>query len=375
MPMPSPRTARPPPAGSFAIVPAEVAARLSPSPPERLLFQVPSHWRSSIARNPFAPEAQGRVLEWLAALGCTAEELERVGAFDTAGYVGIPFPTASREKTVLHAKYLALWLLWDDMHVESRESGWKITAEHVLGGFPPPEMSRFDEGWWRLFETFTATRSPRWIRDLCEAMTTWDEAAAEDAELIQRYRETGAPPDFARQLDLRSETIGMYATLYLLEDAHGTELSQELHQHPVMRWLKRLANVLVGLGNDILGFAKDHVHQHPNLVSTLMEERGLPVEEALRTLIRMHDETLLEFDLLAESLERRFPEDRPHLRRWLQDVRYASLGFSLWEAQAPRYNAYKVVVGGRVLQPAFSFAAASRPEAVPSLQDSEFAPD
>ena len=339
---------------SFAIVPAEVAARISRSEPTRLLFRVPEHWRSPVARNPFALEAQALVLDWLASLGCTPQELERVQAFDTAGYVGIPFPTAPLDKTILHAKYLALWLLWDDMHVESQKNRWRISAEHVLSGRRPPDMTRFDEGWWQLFEELAATRSAGWIRDVCDAMVTWDYAASEDAALLRRYAETGEFPDFVGQLELRSATIGMYATLYLLEDAHDAELPRELHLDPAVQRIKRLANDLVGLGNDILGFAKDHVHRHPNLVSTLMEEQGLQVEDALDALIRMHDEAVVEFDLLAESLKSESPRYQARLQRWLQDVRYASLGFSLWEAQAPRYTAYKVVVGGRVVEPAFA---------------------
>jgi len=50
----------------------------------------------------------------------------------------------------------------------------------------------------------------------------------------------------------------------------------------------------------------------------------------------MHDEALDEYDTLADSAGPAY--GGPLLARWLQDVRYASLGFSLWESQAPRYT-------------------------------------
>jgi hypothetical protein len=126
-----------------------------------------------------------------------------------------------------------------------------------------------------------------------------------------------------------------------------------------VRRLKWLANEIVGLGNDILSFGKDYVEDQINLVTTLMSERGLTVDDALEHLVHMHDEALIEYDRLADSLVAE-PADwpgelTPIIERWLSDVRYASLGFSLWESQAPRYTAYKVVARGRVIEPRFSF--------------------
>jgi hypothetical protein len=340
---------------SFTVVTAEAAKNLSRHTSARFRFRVPASWRPPVARNPFAGDAQRLVLEWFAGLGCTPQELERARKFDTAGYIGIPFPTLPADKTLLHARYLSLWLLWDDVHVESLKERWKIGAEHVLTGRRPPGMTRFDEGWWQIFQELAATHSAEWIQGLCQAMATWSDAAVEEATAMLRYRETGVPLRFERQLELRIATIGMYATVHLLEDAYEAELPRELHQHPTVRRLKDLSNLLVGLGNDILSFAKDRAQRQPNLVSTLMEERGLSVEDAMETLIRMHDEAILEFDQLAGSLGSGAPREDRLIQRWLQDVRYASLGFSLWEAQAPRYTAYKVVAGGRVIEPTFAF--------------------
>ncbi|PTL83169.1 terpene synthase family protein [Vitiosangium sp. GDMCC 1.1324] len=295
------------------------------------------------------------MLKWFASLDCTSQELERARAFDIAGYVGVPFPTLPLDKTLLFARYLSLWLLWDDMHVESLESRWRLGAEHVLTGRRPSGMTRFDEGWWQLFEELASARSAGWVQGICQAMATWSNAAEEEAAAMRRYGETGVPPGFERQLELRIATIGMYVALYLLENAYEAELPHEFHQHPTVRRLKLLANELVGLGNDIFSFAKDRKQRQLNLVSTLMEERGLCVEDAIKVLIRKHDEAIIEFDRLAGSLGRWSPRTDPLIQRWLRDVRYAALGFSLWEAQAPRYTAYKVVVKERAIEPTFVF--------------------
>ncbi|APR75644.1 putative cyclase [Minicystis rosea] len=305
--------------------------------------------------NPHAREAERQVIAWFEGLGCTKAELARARRFDVAGYVGIPFPTIPLHKTIQIGKYLSLWLLWDDVEVETLDDRWVTDAEHVLAQRRPAGMNRFDEGWWDLLTGFAASRSPRWIQDLCRAMMDWNAAAVEEAEIMAACRQHGEPPPFERQLEMRVATIGMYATVYLLEDAYDIELPRDFHAHPTVLRLKWLANEIVGLGNDILSFGKDYTESQINLVTTLMYQRGVSVDDAIAHLVHMHDEALLEYDRLAESLHGWPPDVMAVITRWLQDVRYASLGFSLWESQAPRYTAYKVVTDGRVIEPRFSF--------------------
>jgi hypothetical protein len=346
----------------FHIVPAKATEGLERDPTRRFLFQVPPRWRSAVFRNPFAEEAAAHVLDWLAALGCSRADVDRVRRFDAAGYVGVPFPALSREKTIFTAKWLSLWLLWDDVQVETLQEGWRFDGEQVLSGRRPARMTCFDEGWWQLLGELAAARSPRWIIDLCRAMDAWSAAAFEEAAAMRDHRERGVLPSFERQMATRSATIGMYATVYLLEDAYDFELPRSFHAHPTVERLEELANDIVGLGNDILSFAKDCHEQQLNLVSTLMAERGLSVDEAIEHLVRRHDRALDEYDRLADSLVDWPPEIAPIVARWLSDVRHASLGFSLWESQAPRYTAYKVVTNGRLVEPRFSFFPPRPPE-------------
>jgi hypothetical protein len=337
----------------LGVVPAAHAAALTRDASPRFKFKVPAGWWPGESSNPYAAAAEPQILEWFRALGCSEAEVQRAARFDAAGYVGIPFPRLSLEKTLMVGKYLSLWLLWDDVQVECMADRWRIDAEHVLAGRPPPDMTRFDEGWWQLFSGFARTHSPRWIEDLCQAMHSWNEAALQEAVAVRRFRERGIYPRFARQMNTRIATIGMYATIYLLEDAYGSELPTSFHDHPSVLRMKVLAGAVVGLGNDILSLGKDLVEGQPNLVSTLMHEEGLAGPEAIERLIRMHDRALLEFDVLAAGLAGWGADVDPLVARWVQDVRCASLGFSLWEAQAPRYTAHKIVCDGVVIELGF----------------------
>lgn len=341
--------------GDLTAVSEAQAAGLTRDRSPRFQFQVPAIWRSDIACNPHAAAVAPRILEWFRSLGCSEAEVQRASRFDAAGYVGIPFPRLSAEKTWAVGKYLSLWLLWDDVHVERLENRWKIRGEHVLSGRRPKGMTRFDEGWWHLLRGFVRARSPGWIHDVCESMFVWNEAAVQEAVAMQRFRGRGVRPGFAWQLDMRIATIGMYATVHLLEDFYGQELPRQFHADPAVRRMKLLANKIVGVGNDILSCGKDLVEGQINLVTTLMTEEGLSGPDAVERLIRVHDEALREYDELAADLEGRGVAVDELSARWVQDVRHASLGFSLWEAQAPRYTAFKLVAGGRVIEPGFTY--------------------
>jgi hypothetical protein len=40
----------------------------------------------------------------------------------------------------------------------------------------------------------------------------------------------------------------------------------------------------------------------------------------------------------------------------VNDVRLASIGFSIWESKAPRYTAHKLIANGKLVEPSFAFA-------------------
>src|SRR5262249_4947667 len=157
-----------------------------------------------------------------------------------------------------------LWHLWGG-DAASVEGGWRIDADHLLLQRRPEGMTRFDEGWWRLFGELAAARSPRWMLHLCRAMEAWSHAVVEWTRAGLARREQGLVPDVEQQLELRIATSGMHAVAYLLEDAYDYELPRAFHAHPTVCELKRLAGEIVGLGDDVLGFGCDLAQGKINL--------------------------------------------------------------------------------------------------------------
>jgi hypothetical protein len=344
---------------------ARMHSLLARSHDHDLVFRLPAHWRvpgASFIRqiapwrafvNPHADEAARETFKFFASIGCTPSERARAAMFDVAGYAGIPFPTIGRDALVFMAKYLSLWLLWDDVHVESLEHGWKIKMNQS----PLPGVSargldtRFDAGWWILFAEMAERRTSAWMINLCEAMSMWSRAAIEEAA-----------PDkfdsFCEHLDRRIRTIGMYATVHLIEDAGGYELPQVFHDDPDVRSLVKLSNALVGIGNDVFGLGKDLARGQANLVTTLADEAGCTGREALAQVISMHGDLVGDFDALAGAIAGRWSTWGAGLVRvdeWLDAVRLASIGFTIWESRSPRYQTNVVMCDGQALRPEIVF--------------------
>lgn len=318
-------------------------------------LRVPSTWKSPVPLNVHAAEVGAKTIEWIMSLGCDKSQARRLIDFEASHYVGIPFPTIAADKALLISKYLSLWLLWDDVEVESGKNHWRISTSDILAKTPPEQASIYDLGWCALLQEAAQVMSPRWLESLVQGMIVWDEAARQEALISRRYRLQKKMPSFAESLITRMATIGMSATAYLLEYANNIELSAEFHNHPIVKRMKTLTNVIVGLGNDIFSFAKDYDGGYINVIVALASEQRISLPAAFAKIIKLHNETVSEFDELALRLFRQGARWEAGLREWTQQMRYCSFGFTIWESRAPRYNKKKILAGNRILEPSIVY--------------------
>jgi len=351
----------------LAVLPATMIPRFAELAPVQFKLMIPRHWKCEVEVNRNAKRIETATLAWFEELGCTAKQIAKVRKFQPSLYMGMSFPLAGEEEALLISKYLSLWLLWDDVAIESQENAWKITAHHVISGKLPDSATIFDIGWFQLLRQLSETMSSPWMERLCQSMTTWSDAALREARVSQLWN-AGARVTLAEALQSRIDTIGMYATAYLLEYAIGFELPKSFHEHETVRRIKTLANKIVGLGNDIFSFGKDYAQDYINVISALRKERGMPMLEALGRIVDMHNDALIEYDYLADSLPSFGPDADAMVAEWLQWLRHSSIGFSVWESVAPRYSEFKLVVNGRPVETAFRYYAAES-QRVPTMPE------
>lgn len=340
----------------LAVLPASMIAHSAELAPERFRLMIPLHWKPEVEVNRHAKKIEEATLRWFAGLGCTEAQIRRVTKFQPSLYMGMSFPLAGFEEALLISKYLSLWLLWDDIDVESQENAWRLTPHHVFSGELPEGATVFDRGWWELLTELSKSMSPAWMARLCLSMEVWSDAALREARLSKQWNE-GARVTLAEALRSRIDTIGMYATSYLLEYAIGYELPKSFHELNAVRRMKTLANKIVGLGNDLFSFGKDYASDYINVISAMRRERSISTLEAIEEVVDMHNDALLEFDVLAASLPSLGAAGDAMVARWLAWLRHSCIGFGVWESVAPRYAEFRLLVNGRRVETAFVYYA------------------
>jgi hypothetical protein len=340
----------------LAVLPAHMIAHTAELAPERFKLMIPLHWKPEVEINRYAKQIEEATLRWFAELGCTDSQIRRVRKFQPSLYMGMSFPLAGYEEALLISKYLSIWLLWDDVDIESQENAWRLNAHHVFSGELPASATIFDRGWFELLRELSQTMSPAWIERLCQSMATWSDAALREARLSKQWNE-GARVTLAEALQSRIDTIGMFATAYLLEYAIGYELPKSFHELEAVRRIKTLANKIVGLGNDIFSFGKDYSSDYINVISALRKERSISTLDAIGKVVDLHNEALLEYDYLASTLPSLGPAGDAMVAKWLQWLRHSCIGFSVWESVAPRYADFRLLVNGMKVETSFMYYA------------------
>lgn len=316
-----------------------------------LALRIPHHWKPEPAVNVHAADIEATLLDWFRAFGFDERAIETLRTFAPGHYAGVPFPKAGWDELFLIARYLSLWLLWDDEDVETQGRGFRLQASQVLEPHANAPTNLFDRAWWSLFRELAETRTPEWIEMLLETMHVWSTAALQEARISKARREGHVRVTFAAAMQSRIATIGMYASAYLTEYAQHVELPKEFHDHATVHQIKMLAGKIVGLGNDLSSLGKDMASNYVNVILVLKDELVISLREAVRVVVHLHEEALLEFDRLAASLPSFGHRVDAAIQVWLGDLRQNCVGFTMWEARAPRYAAFKVFVDGAVVEP------------------------
>ncbi len=318
-------------------------------------LHVPAHWKPNPSMNIHAEGIETSIYSWFHELGFGKKAIDMLRSFAPSHYAGIPFSRTGRNELLWIARYLSLWLLWDDEDVESHGRGFQLCVGDLFDASAPCPSNLYDKAWWTLFQQLSLVRSRCSIERMIDGMHVWSAAALVEATVAKERR--GRRIAFSDALQSRIATIGMYVTADLIEYARHIELPYAFHDHETVQNIKTLANKIVGLGNDLVSLGKDLASGYVNVILAFAEENSLSLRDAIRSVARMHDEALVEYDQLVLSLPSFGATHDDAVAIWCRDLRHACLGFTLWEAHAPRYAAFKLCINGALVEPHFVFHA------------------
>jgi 5-epi-alpha-selinene synthase len=305
----------------------------------RLLY--PASWRPAL--NPYADLARRAAGAWFRGIGVVGDAgSERILADERPDlYAGFPYPGANFDTLTTVTKYLALWILFDDLVTERTAATapeLPAYARALHEGALPPSADPFLRAWWSLGRTFRERMSPAWCHRIADYFLEWLEAAAVERDTYAALRKDGRLPDVRTYVDIRSSTIGALPTFYFIELVEGFELPAAVMADEKVRALHSLGSRIIFEANDVLGLRKDLLSGWPNLVTAMKEQHGLDLAHACERVVDQHNRDVLAFLALEADLPSFDPETDPFVLRYLERMHQVICGFAHFERRAERYR-------------------------------------
>lgn len=326
-----------------------ISAPASVVPDIELVLSYPRSW--SCRRNPGAARAEADVGRWLEDRGVIdgSSDRELFRKLGVADYVGWPFPEATSPRFEVIARFLTLWIFYDD-RIEEEDDGLLQVLHQALSGRGVDERldSPHVRAWAELGRACAAEMSPEWCERHADRFVAWAASVREESAIAAGFRRTGVLPSSADHLEARIQNIGMIPNLDLLEYQRGYELSREVLEAPILRDVERSSAAVVAILNDLHARDKDRAAGWCNLVSCF-EAEGRGVEGAFRGSVALHDHYVLELVAAERALLAQFPEE-PALRVWIRDVNQVVYGFARFHNRVPRYRNTFPVESGATLR-------------------------
>ncbi|KAJ2934699.1 hypothetical protein H1R20_g2413, partial [Candolleomyces eurysporus] len=125
-----------------------------------------------------------------------------------------------------------------------------------------------------------------------------------------RDRAQGVIPDLESYIIVRRDNSGCKPCFQLTEFAAGIDLPEEVLQHPIIQSLEEATNDLVTWSNDLFSFNVEQSRRDTfNMVSVIMHEKGLGLQEAANFI----------GDLCKKTIDR-FEADKQRVPSWGPDL-------------------------------------------------------
>jgi len=291
--------------------------------------------------SPWAEDAQAESLRWARSFGLCADEdgYRRLARARIAWLPARAFPMATRTGLQIAADWTTLFCLLDDL-IEAEGANMLSLARLV---------SRVLEAF-RLRSAAAGDALGQALAHLRQRMheATGDAWVERFADILERLfsafmweginRQNAIRPSVSAYLTMREITVGVLPQLALAELTDAIRLSPAVLSHATVRRMASMSCNVVGWMNDLFTFerelAEGEIH---NLVIVLMDQQGLPVEEALSVVHRRCEDEVRAFIALEQQLPD-VGEESVMLRRYVGIMRSWMRGHLDWAMETGRYK-------------------------------------
>lgn len=263
------------------------------------------------------------------------------------------FPRVSRSRLLTLSKMIDFFFLCDDIYDTCRANGsdrglvadlLTTNVDIICGGELPPRPDALNLFAQQVGQEFARLQTPLQQRRLAKSIGDY---LLEGSLRLMQYWSRDEIPDIRTYREIRQYDVAMYATIDVSELASGVEIGEEQYHHPIVRRLRREANLQVAMANDILSYHKEVIRDGCpyNMVNVVAHQRGLGAdrpeqapEEAVIEVIEMVNGHTSSFLALERRLPRWGPRIDADVERYVQGMKDLMGGNWYWSLECTRYN-------------------------------------
>ncbi|KAK3994268.1 terpenoid synthase [Cladorrhinum sp. PSN332] len=309
-------------------------------------YRIPNtleHWPFPRAINPYYEECKAESNAWLRAFEVFTPSAQ--AAFDRCDFprlASLGFPKLNKDGCRIGCDLMNLFFVIDTTSDLSNAHETRQLADCVMDAIRNPYKPR-PEGEWvggtiaqQYWQNALKTASLTAQRRFVSSFQRYLDAVVQEAS----DRDHGSIRSIAEYFIIRRDTIGLLPSLPINE-VHF-DIPDRVMEHPSVKKLEEVATDMVSIGNDLVSWNREQSRgeEGHNLVTVVVHELGLSVQEAFDWIGRYHDGLMQEFLSLYEDFPT-FSEEGEQVNReikeYLDDLGRWVRGNDCWSFESKRY--------------------------------------
>ncbi|MCW3466362.1 terpene synthase family protein [Chitinophaga nivalis] len=301
---------------------------------------LPLYCPFGVIESPFIANIEDKIKEWADDYSSLSPELRAAFKRSTFGELTARFfPTASEKMLRAAARHVLLFFAFDDLHGLSKNAHEvQLHCEKAIltleGHVVTPENDDDVLHQFALLRTeLLEISSPEWVsRYIADVKDFFDSLIVSCF-----FNARGIYPNVDYYMILREDLVGLYQLLGWVELASGGIFPHEMHTHPYIFQLRKLAVGIMAWANDYYSAAKEYKDgELMNLVLVIHQEYKGTLADAFDMAARIHNDAMTQFLELCET-----PPDfgayNALFKVYIENLKQMILGNKIWSETTYRY--------------------------------------
>lgn len=290
--------------------------------------------------NPHYAEVKLESDAWIRSFEAIDAKSQR--SFDRCNFAllgGLAYPLVDKDRLRVACDLMALFYIFDEYTDKVDGNGALALAEVVVDALRNPHSERphgesklgriTQQFWLRAMQKSSDTAQERFIISFSEYVYAVIEEASDRAR--------GSIRGIDDYLRLTRLTAGPYPCFFPME--MDLDIPDEVMAHSSMEIMRSLVAESLVLGNDLYSYNIEQAYGHGghNIITVVMNEKGINLEGALDWVAKYHEQILSEFQAQYQALPSWDAAIDPRVKTYIEGLAYFMRGIDCWAFETERY--------------------------------------